>query len=176
MAATIELVFVLVAGPPASGKSTLAAALADELALPLIAKDEIKQALMDTLGFPQTVSDSQRLGRAAVMAMFAVAERSPAAVLDSTFYPYTVPALQRLRPPLIEVRCRCPREVVEARYRQRSKSRHPGHLDDKRAPDELWNESHLTPLSLGPLIEVDTSAPVNADVVAAQIRAAAAAV
>jgi hypothetical protein len=36
--------FVLVAGWPGSGKSTLAAALAAELGLPLLAKDEIKEA------------------------------------------------------------------------------------------------------------------------------------
>jgi predicted kinase len=42
--------FVLVAGWPGSGKSTLAAALAPELGLPLLAKDEIKEALMDALG------------------------------------------------------------------------------------------------------------------------------
>ncbi len=41
--------FVLVAGWPASGKSTLARALAAELGLPLLAKDEIKEALMDGL-------------------------------------------------------------------------------------------------------------------------------
>jgi adenylylsulfate kinase-like enzyme len=61
--------FVLVAGWPGSGKSTLAAALAPELGLPLLAKDEIKEALMDALGAPVTVADSQRLGRAAVLAM-----------------------------------------------------------------------------------------------------------
>lgn len=168
-------VFVLVAGPPGSGKSTLATALATELELTLIAKDEIKQALMDVLGPPETVPDSRRLGRAAVMAMFAVAERSPGAVLDSTFYPYTVGALQRLRPPLIEIRCRCPLEIVEARYRARSRRRHPGHLDEQRSPEELWNEneSHLTPLGLGPLIEVDTSGPVDPAAVADLGRSAA---
>jgi adenylate kinase family enzyme len=36
--------FVLVAGWPGSGKSTLAAALASRLGLPLLAKDEIKEA------------------------------------------------------------------------------------------------------------------------------------
>lgn len=38
--------FVLVTGWPGSGKSTLAAALGP----PLLAKDEIKEALMDALG------------------------------------------------------------------------------------------------------------------------------
>ena len=58
--------FVLVAGWPGSGKSTLAAALAAELGLPLLAKDEIKEALMEGLGRPETVAASQRLGQAAV--------------------------------------------------------------------------------------------------------------
>jgi predicted kinase len=42
--------FVLVAGWPGSGKSTLAAALAAEPGLPLLAKDEIKEALVEGLG------------------------------------------------------------------------------------------------------------------------------
>ena len=68
---------MLVAGWPGSGKSTLAAALAPELGLPLLAKDEIKEALMDALGRPQDVADSRRLGRAAVLAMLRVARRCP---------------------------------------------------------------------------------------------------
>jgi hypothetical protein len=138
-------------------------------------KDEIKQALMDVLGLPQTVPESQRLGRAAVMAMLVVAHTSPGAVLDSTFYPYTVPSLQQLRPPLIEIRCRCPREIADTRYRRRSQNRHAGHLDGQRTPNELWNDSHLIPLGLGPLIEVDTGPPVDAAAVAARVRRAAAA-
>ena len=58
--------FVLVAGWPGSGKTTLAAALATELGLPLLSKDEIKEALMDGLGRPETVAQSRQLGRAAV--------------------------------------------------------------------------------------------------------------
>lgn len=42
--------FVAVAGWPGSGKTALAAGLAAELGWPLLAKDEIKEALMDGLG------------------------------------------------------------------------------------------------------------------------------
>jgi hypothetical protein len=161
--------FVIVAGPPGSGKSTLAASLAPALGLPLIAKDEIKQALMDVLGPPRTVAHSRELGRASVMAMLTVAKTSPGAVLDSTFYPYTVDHLRQLRPPLIEIRCVCPREIVHARYEARSKSRTAGHFDDQRSPEELWNEHHLTPLGLGPLIEVDTSTSVDVNEVATRV-------
>ena len=71
--------FVLIGGLPGSGKSTLAIALAAELELPLLAKDEIKEALMDALGDPPTIAESQRLGRAAVLAMLRVARRCPGA-------------------------------------------------------------------------------------------------
>ena len=70
--------FVLVAGWPGSGKSTLAAGLATELGLPLLSKDEIKEALMDGLGRPETVAESRQLGRAAVLAMLRVAAHCPA--------------------------------------------------------------------------------------------------
>lgn len=165
---------MLVAGPPGSGKSSLAAPLATELLLPLLAKDEIKEALMGVLGPPATVEDSRRLGRAAVMAMLALAKSAPGAVLDSTFYPYTVPHLEQLPGTLVELRCRIPREVAEARYRARSATRHSAHLDDERPPDELWNEHHLTPLGLGPVIDVDTTRTVDVGRLAARVRALAA--
>ena len=166
--------FVLVAGPPGSGKSSLAAPLASELSLPLLAKDAIKDALIEVLGAPATVEDSRELGRASVMAMLTVARTSPGAVLDSTFYPYTLPHLQALPGQLIEIRCVCPRPIVEARYRARSGSRAGGYFDSERPPEELWNESHLTPTGLGPLIEVDTTDQVDVAAVAARVRSAVA--
>jgi predicted kinase len=166
--------FVLIAGPPGSGKSTLARPLAAELHLPLIAKDAIKEALMDSLGRPASVEESRKLGRAAVVVMFTVAASSPGAILDSTFYPYTLPYLKALPGPLIEIRCACPRDIVEARYRARTGTRHSGHLDSQRPPDELWNEHHLIPLGLGPLIEVDTTTSVDIAALAEQIRSVAA--
>jgi hypothetical protein len=48
-------------------------AKAQRLGLPLIAKDVIKEALMDALGTPTDLEQSHRLGRAAVFAMMATA-------------------------------------------------------------------------------------------------------
>ncbi|MCI8394985.1 MAG: AAA family ATPase, partial [Acutalibacter sp.] len=42
---------MLVAGLPASGKSTLAAALAKELGFPMFSKDSMKELLYDSVGF-----------------------------------------------------------------------------------------------------------------------------
>lgn len=103
--------FVLVAGWPAAGKSTLARALATELGLPLLAKDEIKEALMDGLGYPATVAQSRRLGRAAVVAMLRVAQRCPGAVLDSTWFEYADPLVRQLPGRCAEVICTVPVEL-----------------------------------------------------------------
>jgi predicted kinase len=152
--------FVLVAGWPGSGKSTLAAALAQHLSLPLLAKDEIKEVLMDELGIPQTVAESQRLGKAAVLAMLRVARGCPGAVLDSTWFDYALPLVAELPGPLAEVHCLVPLHVARARYRGRARFRHAGHLDASRAAQELWGEPSSSP-ELGPVVEVETSGPVD---------------
>ena len=160
--------FVLVAGWPGSGKSTLAAALAGELGLPLLAKDEIKEALMEGLGRPQTVAASRRIGRAAVLAMLRAARTCPGAVLDSTWFDYALPLARSLPGRLIEVHCTVPLELAKARYRARTGHRHAGHLDDARSDQELWGEPSR-PTGLGPVVMVDTSGPVDIAGLTAQI-------
>src|ERR1700722_10015043 len=83
--------FVLIAGWPGSGKSTLGAALAAELGLPLLAKDEIKEALMEGLGLPDTVAASRRLGKAAVLAMLRASRPAHRGALHRTARPGACP-------------------------------------------------------------------------------------
>ena len=162
--------FVLVAGPPGAGKTTLAAPLAAELELPLIAKDPIKEALMVALGAPRSLDESRRVGGASVKVLLAVAATSRGAVLESTFYPETVSALRAVPGRFVEVRCSVPREVSVARCRARK--RHPGHFESARTDEELWNPGLLEPLGLGPVITVDTTTPVDVAALAAQVTAA----
>lgn len=165
----------MVSGPPASGKSTLAPAIARELGLPLIAKDTIKDALMTVLAVPD-VDASRDLGRAAVAAMLAVATESPlGAVIESNFYrSVAVDALARLPGAVVEVFCCCDRAVAQARYRDRAGTRHAGHFDGVRGADELWNDEVSQPVAGGwPLLEVDTTSPVDASEVAAFVRRSA---
>ena len=164
--------FVLIGGVPGSGKSTLAVALAAELGLALLAKDEVKEALMDVLGEPPTVAESQRLGRAAVLAMLRVARRCPGAVLDSTWFSYAEPLVRQLPGPVVEVRCDVPVALARERYGARIARRHSGHLDERRSEDELWGEPPK-PLGVGPLITVDTSGPVDMPALVTAISAAA---
>jgi predicted kinase len=161
--------FVLVGGWPGSGKTTLSRALARELGLAYLGKDEAKEALMDGLGAPSSVEESQRLGRAAVHCLLRVAQGCPGAVIDSTWFAYSVPLVQRLPGPLVEVRCHLEPDVARRRYR--SRRRDERHLDDQRTQRELWGQPAL-PLGVGPLVDVDTTSKVDVPEVAARIRAA----
>jgi 8-oxo-dGTP pyrophosphatase MutT (NUDIX family)/predicted kinase len=166
-------VFVVVSGPPASGKSTLAPALARELGLPLVAKDTIKDAFMSVLPVPD-LEASRRLGRAAVVAMLAVAGESPVgAVIESNFRRSVAAAgLAGLPGPVVEVFCRVDRETAARRYAARAGSRHPGHFDAVRSPEELWNDEVARPVAGGwPVLDADTAAPVDVPALAARVRA-----
>ncbi len=161
--------FVLVGGWPGSGKSTLATALARELGLPRLAKDEVKEAFDAGLGYPQTVEHSRWLGRLAVEAVLRAAAGCPGAVLDSTWFDYARPLVSRLPGVLVEVECQVPVDLAVSRYRARISERSGVHVDALRSFEELWAEP-FRPLGTGPLLRVDTSQPVDVAQVAAAIR------
>ena len=116
---------VFVGGAPGVGKTTLATALAEELGLPLIAKDPIKERLMDVLGAPD-VASSERIGRATYSVLWLVAEalvsRGMGLVLESNFdRDISAPHLQAIAKhgEATFVLCVAPVEVISARYAAR---------------------------------------------------------
>jgi predicted kinase len=158
---------IVVSGAPGSGKTTLARRIADELALPLISKDAIKESLADAVGLPQTVEESSRLGTAAYAAMFALAsatlDAGGSAVLDSNFRrgrseeELVVVAAGR---PVLVVHCEATAATIERRYRGRASTRHPCHLDQLRTADVQRDlaDGRYQPLSIpdAQVLVVDT--------------------
>lgn len=171
--AALAPTFVVVSGPPGSGKSTLARGLADELALPFVAKDTIKEALMAVLPVPN-VDASRRIGRAAVATMLAMAAESRiGAVMDCNFHrSLAVEDLRQLPGRMAEVFCQCERSRCWERYQARAVNRHPGHFDAVRSIDDLWHDEVTQPVAGGwPVLTVDTNDPADASSVLEDLRA-----
>lgn len=80
---------VVVTGMPSSGKTTIAESLAERLRLPLIAKDDLKESLFESLGAGD-VAWSSRLGSAAYNLIFELASRILAAhvsmIVEANFF------------------------------------------------------------------------------------------
>jgi predicted kinase len=165
---------VVVTGPPAAGKTTIARVIAERLRLPLIAKDTIKEALFDGLGTGD-LAWSQQLGEATYLAMLAIAEESVAAgsnvVLEANFIRGGESRLAALPARFVQVHCSAPLEVLVERYA--SRERHPGHVDSERidALRDAVETGRHQPLDLpGELIRIDTSAPVDVAALADSVR------
>lgn len=167
---------LIVTGHPATGKTTLARALAAELRLPMVSKDMVKEALFETIGWRDRAW-SQQVGVMAIAMLYQLCGEYLAAgrslVVESNFRPdLDTPRMAELlaRHPFrpVQLRCVARREVMVARYLARiaAGERHPGHCE---RPDEVSAEKvralgAIRPLALGgPLITVDTSDPAALD-------------
>lgn len=134
---------IVVSGAPASGKTTLAREISAVARLPLLAKDELKEAIADETGPPADVIESQKLGLAAYRILFLLAWRLADAgsgfVLESNFRRgVSEPEIQRLLGCTDGrlVHCTAADDLVMSRYVERHQrgDRHAAHRDsDRRA-------------------------------------------
>ncbi|MCE7984015.1 MAG: ATP-binding protein [Caldilinea sp. CFX5] len=131
---------ILITGHPATGKTTLAHYLAQELTLPLLWRDGLKEKLADTLGW-STEEWSLKLGAATWELLYHLVESLLRAnishIVESNFTPtYATPRWQQLmvRYPLriIQVRCEADPLIVAQRHQARHEhgERHPIHRYD----------------------------------------------
>lgn len=164
---TDKPLLVVVTGPPAAGKTTVARAIATELRLPLIAKDAIKEALFDGLGTGD-LAWSQRLSVGTYLAMLALAEDSVAAgaslILEANFVcgSEIEARLAALPARFVQIHCSAPLEVLLERYGRRE--RHPGHVDAERieALRDAVESGRHDPLDLpGETIRLDSSVEIE---------------
>lgn len=161
---------LIVTGIPASGKSTMARALSEEIALEMLDKDEILEALFNEKGIGD-VHWRSILSRTADEILRERASRSessiivswwrhPASILDSGT---PIDWLSDLRGVLIEIYCICDPAIAVERFK--SRIRHRGHLDQFKVSADLLaafqQQAALGPLGIGHLVEVNTEASVE---------------
>lgn len=191
---------ILTAGLPASGKSSFAAYAGKELRIPVIAKDDIKEILFDTVGF-RCYEEKTALDIAAADSMMYAASKilscGGSVILDNNFEDRNIPNLEKLIGDnpcnVITIRFAGDIKTIYERYLQRDRDprRHPGHvlrLCYPPAAGSLERETTVTleqfeskfrrrgtlDFAVGRLIEVDATdfAAVSYPAILAQIRQA----
>ena len=139
-----EMYCVLIAGLPATGKTTLSEYLSRRLDLPVISKDRIKELLYDTVGFAGR-QEKVRLGVAAMDILYYMArqlmERNLPFILENNFEDVSRPGLAAL---LEEFSYQPVTVMLTGDYltlynrfllRNGSPERHRGHVVNSRYPE-----------------------------------------
>lgn len=161
---------IIVTGPPASGKSTLATWLGQQLSLPVIGKDGIKEIMFAEMGW-QDREWSKLLGRASVEIMYHLAHTllgaNTSLILENAFHPELAsPKLQTIiqqhQARAIQIICQAPAELLFQRFRQRAETgqRHEGHVDLSSLAELQASLQPQRPVQLqieGSVIPVDTT-------------------
>ncbi len=144
---------IILAGMPATGKSTVAAALSKTLGYPILEKDQIKEGLFDTLGF-ENYSQKRALDHAANEALLrvlkAMLQAGTSVILVNNF---DTAGAEKLRNLLVEYRPNCVTvfltgepQVLYQRYADRDNAglRHLGHVLQDRYPPREGDPLHYT--------------------------------
>lgn len=159
---------VLVNGVPASGKSTVARAIAANFGWPLLSLDAIKEPFFDHLGGGDR-EYNRKLGRASYAGIFnLIADFPPGSttVVDAWFgfQPIDVLVAHLKRAGIgsaVEVWCHADAETIAARYRARVGMRSEGHPGLDYVPELQDLAKHAKPLGIFPCHDIETSRPMD---------------
>ena len=67
--------FIVISGPPASGKTILSKRIAEELNIPFYTKDDLKDLIFDSLGWDDR-NWSKKVGRASIEVIYHILEKN----------------------------------------------------------------------------------------------------
>jgi predicted kinase len=161
---------ILVGGSPGSGKTTLATTLAESLRLPLISRDAVKEALMDSFGSNDR-AQSRALSTASFHLLPTIVETlihaGVGAIVDCNFSAGISEREWRHfkeRARVSQLFCHAPADACRRRFiaRVQSGARHPGHHDASEASladfEAGLRSNRYAPLELDiPTLRVDTN-------------------
>jgi glucokinase len=161
---------VFVNGIPASGKSTVARMISDEMRWPLLTLDTIKESFFAHLGTGDR-DYNRLLGKASYQAIFAIIKDFPpeaTVVIDAWFgfQPAEVLkghiATSGIKQ-AVEIWCHAPGPVLGERYHARLSKRSTGHLGESYIPELIALASTAKPLGTFPRLELDTTQVLDKD-------------
>lgn len=145
---------ILIAGIPASGKSTMAKFMADSLGLPVISKDRIKELMFDVIGF-RSREEKNKLGIASVNIMYYLAEQLMKNhlpfILENNFEDISkeglLTMLEKYSYNAITITLTGDYRKIYQRYVERNESpgRHRGHVVNDHYPEE--EQKKVMPIS-----------------------------
>ncbi len=144
---------LLINGPPASGKTTLARKLVPFLQYPHLSLDVIKEVLFEYLGVGNRAFN-RKLGNASLSIIFSLVQDLPThcyVMIDPWFGSRAFTDIgEQLKAvdvhKVAEIWCHAPGEVLAERYLQRIAERHHGHPDKAFARELMETAQSAAPL------------------------------
>ncbi|NIG17219.1 ATP-binding protein [Pantoea sp. Al-1710] len=166
---TAEKVVVLVNGIPASGKSTLTRAMAEQFGFPVLTLDSLKEPFMASFA-PVDRLRNRQLGCAAYQAIWKVVGQAPNCcvyLIDAWFGFQPKEVLQQgLQQAgitrVLELWLSITPDEAVARYQSRLTDRIPGHPGAEYLPELRKLAETAQPMALGPVLQLDAADPDEA--------------
>lgn len=157
---------IIVNGPPASGKTTIAERLSADLHLPMFNKDSIKELLSDSMAIT-SVQGSRRFEDPSFALLFHISKtlltNKFSVIIEGNFRPSEdIQAFGKhlgdVGITIVEILCKAPGEILIERFQNRLEQRHIIH--PRIMPVRfvrILRQNHFNSLNIGEVLEVDTS-------------------